>query len=62
MNMKSFKSGLKTDRLKIEILVADSSKDLQNDMNEWFKNNSVELVSIEYTNNESYIRAFILYK
>ena len=60
--MKSFKSGLKTDGLKIEILVADCGRDLQDEMNEWFKNNSVELVSIEYTSNESYIRAFILYK
>lgn len=60
--MKSFNKGLKTDGLKVEILVGNKSDDLQEEMNEWFKNNSVEIVSIEYTNNDHYIRAYILYR
>jgi hypothetical protein len=31
-------------------------------MNRWFDNNSVEIISIEYTNDNHYIRTFILYR
>lgn len=62
--MKTF-NGDKTIRsknIRIKICVSDKSSKLEGFINEWFETNDVEIVSIEYANNDNYIRAFILYK
>ena len=61
--MKSFSNKtIKSDNVQIEIFVEDTGRELQVEMNRWFKENSVEIISIDYTSNNSYIRAFVLYR
>jgi hypothetical protein len=61
--MKSFSNKtIKSDNVQIQIFFGDSSRELQVEMNRWFKENSVEIISIDYTNNNNYIRAFVLYR
>jgi uncharacterized protein YkuJ len=61
--MKSFgNKTIKSDNVQIEIFVEDSGGKLQVEMNRWFEENSVEIISIDYTNNNNYIRAFVLYR
>ena len=62
--MKTF-NGDKTIRsknIKLQICVGGDSAELEGRVNEWFETNDVEIVSIEYANNNNYVRAFILYK
>jgi hypothetical protein len=61
--MKSFSNKtIKSDNVQIQIFFGDSSRELQVEMNRWFKENSVEIISIDYTNNNNCIRAFVLYR
>jgi hypothetical protein len=61
--MKSFgNKTIKSDNVQIEIFVEDTGRELQVEMNRWFKENSVEIISIDYTNNNNCIRAFVLYR
>jgi hypothetical protein len=61
--MKSFSNKtIKSDNVQIEIFVEDTGRELQVEMNRWFKENSVEIISIDYTNNNNCIRAFVLYR
>jgi len=60
--MKSLNKTIKSDDVQVEIFVEDSGGKLQVEMNRWFKENSVEIISIDYTTNDKYIRAFVLYR
>ena len=61
--MKSFgNKTIKSDNVQIEIFVEDSGHELELAMNRWFKDNSVEIISIDYTENSDWIRAFVLYR
>lgn len=65
--MKSLNKTIKSDDVQVEIFVEDNfvednGKELQEAMNRWFKENSVEIISIDYTNNDECIRAFVLYR
>lgn len=60
--MKSLNKTIKSDNVQVEIFVEDSGGKLQVEMNRWFKENSVEIISIDYTTNDKYIRAFVLYR
>lgn len=60
--MKSLNKTIKSDDVQVEIFVFDSEMRLQVSMNNWFKENSVEIISIDYTTNDEYIRAFVLYR
>jgi hypothetical protein len=64
--MKSLNKTIKSDDVQVEIFECDVVEifggKLQVDMNRWFKENSVEIISIDYTTNDKYIRAFVLYR
>lgn len=60
--MKSLNKTIKSDDVQVELFVSDSTMYLQDAMNNWFKENSVEIISIDYTTNDEYIRAFVLYR
>jgi hypothetical protein len=61
--MKSFgNKTIKSNNVQIQIFFGDSSRELQVEMNRWFKDNSVEIISIDYTENSDWIRAFVLYR
>ena len=61
--MRSFNNKtIKSDNVHIEIFVQDHAGKLEVEMNRWFKENSVEIISIDYTDNSNWIRAFVLYR
>lgn len=60
--MKSLNKTIRSDDVQVEIFVDNSDMDLQVDMNCWFKENSVEIISIDYTIDSGYVRAFVLYR
>lgn len=60
--MKSFNKTIKSDNVQIEIFLQDTAGQLEVEMNMWFKERSVEIISIDYTDNGNWIRAFVLYK
>jgi len=61
--MKSFSNKtIKSDNVHIEIFVQDTGGKLEVEMNTWFKQRSVEIISIDYTDNSNWIRAFVLYR
>ena len=60
--MKTFNKTIKSNDIQVEVIVEDNGSELKEAMNTWFKENSVEIISIDYTVGSSWIRCHILYK
>lgn len=61
--MKSFNNKtIKSDDIRVRILYDDTSIALERKINYWFEDNSVEIISMDYTSDNNSIRVFILYK
>ena len=60
--MKSFNKTIRSNDIQVEVIVEDNGRKLKEAMNTWFKENSVEIISIDYTVGSHWVRAFILYK
>jgi|LakMenE18May11ns_1017448.scaffolds.fasta_scaffold9104425_1 uncharacterized radical SAM superfamily protein len=61
--MKSFNNKtIKSDDIRVRILYDDTSIALERKINYWLEDNSVEIISMDYTSDNNSIRVFILYK
>jgi hypothetical protein len=61
--MRSFNNKtIKSDDIRVRILYDDTSIALERKINYWLEDNSVEIISMDYTSDNNSIRVFILYK
>jgi hypothetical protein len=61
--MKSFNNKtIKSDDIRVRILVDDTTIALERKINYWLEDNSVEIISMDYTSDNHNIRVSILYK
>ena len=61
--MRSFNNKtIKSDDIRVRILYDDTSIALERQINYWLEDNSVEIISMDYTSDNNSIRVFILYK
>ena len=61
--MRSFNNKtIKSDDIRVRILVDDTTIALERKINYWLEDNSVEIISMDYTSDNNSIRVSILYK
>lgn len=61
--MKSFgNSKIRSKNIRVEIFYSNDSNEVRDEVNTWLSGNDYEIISIDYTDNSDWIRAFVLYR
>jgi hypothetical protein len=60
--MKSFGKTIRTNDVKVKVFSNNDIYDLETKINEWLDSVSHEIVSIEFSSDNSYKRVLILYR
>lgn len=61
-DMKTFGKRIRTNEVKVKLFSSDNNARLEEEINDWLKSVDYEIVSIEFSTDNSYKRVLILYK